>query len=249
VMAGVTRSEVSSCYKVDVRWTNSTVMDPVTMVPGYEECHTLCQDQAGCEGWTWTSEENSLFSSYCWIFSDLGQTTSFPNCVSGPRSCLCSEPEECEVTADNELDIVPQVSQEEDCRDLCAANPDCSFYTWYDDTDVIGNVCVLLSACEERDSSCSSCHTAPVPCSQELPPTEALLITGGNGDSAGNSVEVFIPSTGQHCHLPDIPGGGRYSHTMDGVTLCGGYNTNTSTSCLTLTDGTWETSTTLQQAR
>ena len=76
----------------------------------------------------------------------------------------------------------------------------------------------------------------------------ALLITGGYG-SAGNSVEVFIPSTGQHCHLPDIPGEERAGHTMDGVTLCGGYDTNTETSCLTLTDGTWETSTTLQEKR
>ena len=50
-------------------------------------------------------------------------------------------------------------------------------YRRYDDTDVIGNVCVLLSACEERDSSCSSCHTAPVPCSQELPTTTTTITT------------------------------------------------------------------------
>ena len=74
----------------------------------------------------------------------------------------------------------------------------------------------------------------------------ALLITGGSG-SVGNSVEVFIPSTGQHCHLPDIPGEERYYHTMEKFTICGGYST--SKSCLTLTDGTWETSTTLQQWR
>ena len=78
----------------------------------------------------------------------------------------------------------------------------------------------------------------------------ALLITGGGG-SAGNSVEVFIPSTGQHCHLPDIPGGVREGHTIEGVTLCGGdyMSTETKTSCLTFIDGTWETSTTLQEER
>ena len=44
----------------------------------------------------------------------------------------------------------------------------------YDGTAVIGNVCVLLSSCSERDSSCSSCHSAPVPCSQQMipPPTK-----------------------------------------------------------------------------
>ena len=38
--------------------------------------------------------------------------------LSGPRSCLCSELEECEVTADNELDIVPQVSQVENISEI-----------------------------------------------------------------------------------------------------------------------------------
>jgi len=76
----------------------------------------------------------------------------------------------------------------------------------------------------------------------------ALIISGGV--KGGNSVEVFIPSTGQHCRLPDLPGGERFGPTMEKFTICGGgYRTNTSTSCLTLTDGTWETSTTLQQAR
>ena len=30
---------------------------------------------------------------------------------SGPPSCLCSKPEECETTGDNELDVVPNVTQ------------------------------------------------------------------------------------------------------------------------------------------
>ena len=48
----------------------------------------------------------------------------------------------------------------------------------YDETSINGNICVLLSSCEERDSSCSSCHTAPVPCSHEMGPTS----TGSNVD-------------------------------------------------------------------
>ena len=30
---------------------------------------------------------------------------------SGPPSCLCSTPEECEITGDNELDFVPFVAE------------------------------------------------------------------------------------------------------------------------------------------
>ena len=74
----------------------------------------------------------------------------------------------------------------------------------------------------------------------------ALLITGGSG--TGNSVEMFVPSSGRHCNLPDIPGGRRVDHTMEKLTICGG-GYYTSTFCLTLTDGTWETSTTLREER
>merc|ERR1711936_775470 len=84
VMAGVTRSEVSSCYKVDVTWTNSTVLDLVIPVLDYEECQTLCQARAGCEGWTWTGDENEEWQDHCLMFSDIGQTVSYPGCVSGP---------------------------------------------------------------------------------------------------------------------------------------------------------------------
>ena len=70
--------------------------------------------------------------------------------LSGTPSCLCSEIEECEITEENEVDVVPNVTevkalnshlalqnstkynvQEEDCQELCAANPECGYYTWY----------------------------------------------------------------------------------------------------------------------
>merc|ERR1712062_132683 len=100
------------------------------------------------------------------MYSHLGNTMDFPDAISGPPSCLCSQEEECEVTADNQIDLVPNIFQEEQCRELCDNNQECNFYTWYDDSALVfGNVCVLLSSCSERDSACSSCHSAPVPCS------------------------------------------------------------------------------------
>ena len=70
---------------------------------------------------------------------------------------------------------------------------------------------------------------------------KGLLISGGGGN-AGNSVEVFVPSRDEHCELPDLPGEGRRYHTMEKMTACGGRE-ETATSCITLTDGTWETTT------
>ena len=76
-------------------------------------------------------------------------------------------------------------------------------------------------------------------------------MSGGNRnhDVAGQSVEVYVPSTGQQCKLPDLPDV-RYVHTMEAKTVCGGYETEVRTSCITLTSpGTWEKTSTLLNAR
>ena len=67
--------------------------------------------------------------------------------------------------------------------------------------------------------------------------------------TAYQSVEVYIPSTGQHCQLPDLPEW-RMEHTMENMTVFGGGETNdTRTSFLTLTDNGWERTTTLLEER
>jgi len=78
--------------------------------------------------------------------------------------------------------------------------------------------------------------------------TEALIISG-DFRNVGKSVEVFVPSTGQHCQLPKIPGRSR-DHTMEGMTVCCSDSpSNDWKSCLTLTDSGWETSATLLENR
>ena len=86
--------------------------------------------------------------------------------------------------------------------------------------------------------------------------SSALIISGGlPREPVPNSVEVFLPSTGQHCQLPNLPGDPRYYHTMEGVTVCGGFIDSTGTSCLTLTgrdgldDQLWQNTTTLLEKR
>ena len=41
----------------------------------------VIQDEAGCEGWTWTDEENALLSNNCLMFSNLGEKSAYPHCV------------------------------------------------------------------------------------------------------------------------------------------------------------------------
>ena len=75
-----------------------------------------------------------------------------------------------------------------------------------------------------------------------------LIISGG--DHSYKSVEVFVPSTGQHCTLPDLPAK-RYGHTMEEMMVCGGgaIDSGTRRSCLKLTDNGLETTTTLLEER
>ena len=69
-----------------------------------------------------------------------------------------------------------------------------------------------------------------------------LIISGGSGYRGSiltDTVEMFVPSTGQHCTLPDLQT--RYSHTMEEMVVCGGeakYK-ETSIECLTLTRTGW----------
>ena len=74
------------------------------------------------------------------------------------------------------------------------------------------------------------------------------MISGGDpDDTAGQSVEVYAPSTGQQCQLSDLPDVRSY-HTMEAKTICGGKYTDTS--CISLTSaGTWEKPTDLLKER
>ena len=74
-----------------------------------------------------------------------------------------------------------------------------------------------------------------------------IMISGGGNTGSGNNAEMFIPSTGEHCHLPDIPGPPRDAHSASGSTICGGYYNKYS--CISLVDGVWKNTTTLQEPR
>ena len=79
--------------------------------------------------------------------------------------------------------------------------------------------------------------------------SSGLLVAGGPSQIL---VEVYVPSTGQQCRLPELPDR-RVEHTMENKTVCGGVDydndNDTSTSCLTLTGDGWERTTKLLERR
>ena len=70
-----------------------------------------------------------------------------------------------------------------------------------------------------------------------------------SGGSGKKSVEVFVPSSGKHCLLPGFPERYREEHTMEGMTVCGGYGPDNASHCFSLTEGGWKVSATLQEER
>ena len=92
------------------------------------------------------------------------------------------------------------------------------------------------------------------PCHSQLSIFLGLLISGGyykpgSDDARLTDVEVWSPSTGQHCTVSSLPTS-RGEHSQEGSQVCGGNTTDTRTSCLTLTaEGSWERTTTLLEER
>ena len=59
----------------------------------------------------------------------------------------------------------------------------------------------------------------------------------------GWTVELFVPSTGHHCLLPEMWAGNSrylYQHSMEKNTVCGGITQDLVRSCFTLTKGNWD---------
>jgi len=104
----------------------------------------------------------------------------------------------------------------------------------------------LTKACSRRGPSCQVLKSTTTTTTTSV---EGLLISGGGGRE--KSVEVYVPSTGCSCQLPDLPVG-RWGHSMEDRRICGGGNwdSDTGTSCLSLTDeGIWNKTTTMLEDR
>jgi len=225
----------SSCYEFDVSWVNGALEDFKFPVNDASQCQKFCKDSRNCTSWTWTTEENHQIKSACFLFSKTGNHTQWPETVSGPRSCSCSKNVACSATKENVI-RVEVIDSEETCKDFCYNTTGCSFYTWYDSSDFLPPICILLSECTETFSSCTSCFSGPPECKTEQQEELAIIVTGGS-QNAKNSVDLLFNNGSYYCGLPNLPDD-RWAHSQNGFVTCGGFNT--ARSCLTFADGEWQ---------
>merc|ERR1719300_2045807 len=225
-----------TCYRDDISWENATSIEVQLGVPDAQECQKFCQGVPSCTHWTWTDESNQEFQEWCVLFGSVGEEISYQNCVSGPRSCVCSENFACTATIDNEISVYQNVALEETCQDYCYNTSGCEFYTWYDSTEVPKNLCVLLTSCDQTFQGCSGCFSGPPSCDNPQPDELAILVTGGYGGET--SAEVLFTNGSSICELPAMSQS-KSVHTQSGLTACGGAFSGTS--CIKFEAGSWKT--------
>merc|ERR1712179_235163 len=238
-----------SCLHRNQTWLSPDILDTVQPVPDPYQCQVICGQTEGCEGFTWTSANHAQLRLFCFLFYDIFDKTECEECISGSANCICSDEVACRGDVGNTIDVLEAVLTEAECQNHCLDSFSCKFYTWYSTGSFPAHICVLLSSCEDT-VPCNKCFSGTPECSHELttttpsPTQEGLLISGG--DSSGTLVEVYNPVTDQSCVLPSLPCE-MTAHTMDNLTICGGWKTQTT--CISFTSGKWVASHTLGESR
>ena len=126
------------------------------------ECSQLCQDNSACTTFTFFETDSHPLNEACLLFSTCATRRSCENCVtaSSQDSCACSVNFDGDISADNFVDIHPDLPDELTCKRNCAENDKCSIYTYYSQHDQLNpNVCFLLGS-EASGGLCYPVRTA-----------------------------------------------------------------------------------------
>jgi len=235
-------SFLPQCYQYEKSWANNTILDLISPVSDASECRKLCKNTLStpnseeCIAWTFATQNNQEIPDTCLLFARIGAEIPFPDSVSGERSCACSDNYACKRTLENEISFYENILMEETCQDYCSHTSGCEFYTWYDSSEVLTNLCFLLSSCDEKFFGCTGCFSAPADCDAPPPKEQAIIITGGSG--ATTSAEVLATNGTSLCSIKNMP---QYKdgHTQTGLSACGGFNKDTRKNCIHFYKGSW----------
>ena len=135
------------------------------MATSLEECRQRCQDNSKCQFLTFYDSQSLPFQNECFLFKSCEEREVCDGCVSETRDCYqdCSLPYAGVINTDNLVDLVLEISSDLECRDSCASNRACSYYTFF----IQSGECILLKFFMEPFYSCSDCLSAPRTCTEE----------------------------------------------------------------------------------
>ena len=161
------------CFKIGTSWVHN-ISSTIPDVPSAEECQSFCLQSPECIAFTWHRVSEDFGSKLCELFPAIGDSSDeCPDCISGPKSCTCSDSVACSFDGQYLIDILTEVATEEQCQDLCARDTNCTWYTWYSSEGwPFSLACALLSECSDSKvvpdgsvwSGLADCSNLPAGC-------------------------------------------------------------------------------------
>merc|ERR1712179_633005 len=129
-----------------------------------DECRQLCNDESQCQYLTYYDSTSFPYSEACFLLKNCDERVLCENCRSEKKNCFPSCGYAYTGKIDNNvLELLPDVASTLDCGNSCHALEDCTFYTFFPDS----NNCYLLSELLEPIQSCTNCLTGPDTCKDE----------------------------------------------------------------------------------
>ena len=136
-------------------------------VADLEECLQRCGGLENCQYFSYFGADNFPFSNRCILFSNCSILNDCgDDCYTEDQLCHGSCGRIYESKQDeNVIKLVPDVKLERNCKNICLANDDCLYYTYYSrESDYNPNLCILLSELLETDQECKHCVTSVPNC-------------------------------------------------------------------------------------
>jgi len=154
-----------SCLQGGVTWDISYVSNIIANVENPEGCQEFCFDDETCAAFTWSSAKAQPFPLSCALFSQTPNVTSqCEECVSGPPKCICSIPGECDITENNIIGTLNNITSPEACEHLCSDHPDCAVFTYLGKENHFSQTCFLFTSCKVFTSDCEDCISGVIDC-------------------------------------------------------------------------------------
>merc|ERR1711892_1186463 len=219
-----------------------------------EDCRLICYDNDDCGFITYFDMDSYPLSGVCQLFLSCDTVKPCSKCVSETRECYrtCGTNYHGAIS-ENLLDAIPDVGREVDCKSLCQANRECTFYTYFLAADVNSPLwCFLLSGIEEPIESCENCVTGPADCDGETTvsstttttePCTCDIVPGEDYLYLGPDLILHLPDFKQITCEQNFPGSLSFATAglvMSGgaerLMMCGGY---AMTTCWMLETGGW----------
>ena len=213
---------------VECEYTGENYIDTETEVQTVEECRQICMDQEDCQFITYFDSSAHPISFMCRTFKTCEKVVECENCESQNINCF-NRPWPCGSNVvgrmeENIVDVVMGVTSEQECKQLCSDNPECSWFTFFFSFDPQNHdTCFLQTELHLPIETSNSAFSGPSDCSNDFctlvtddGPLTSLIV---NDTSTYNLyIPIWKSESSETCKLRvlAIGGGGHSFSTLGG---------------------------------